>query len=76
MAHRVNIMIDDQLWKELKRVPAGERSRAVNSAIAEWLKARRRVGVARRMDTLRAHIPAVSTRDLSVWLREERARAR
>ncbi|MGH8507497.1 MAG: hypothetical protein ACREVH_02085 [Gammaproteobacteria bacterium] len=76
MAHRVNIMLEDGLWKNLKQVPAGERSRVVNEAIADWLKARRRAGVARKMDALRARMPVMSVQELATWLREDRARPR
>ena len=76
MAHRVNVMLDNKLWEELKQVPTGERSRVVNDAIAEWLKARRRAGVAHKMDALRARMPTVSAREIAAWLREDRMRAR
>jgi hypothetical protein len=76
MAHRVNVMLDDELWKELKQVPPGERSRVVNRAIAEWLKARRRTSVARKMDALRGTMPAVSAAEIATWLREDRERGR
>jgi hypothetical protein len=76
MAHRVNIMLEDGLWKDLKQVPAGERSRVVNDAIAGWLKVRRRAGAARKMDALRARMPAVSVKEIAAWLREDRSRPR
>lgn len=76
MAHRVNVMLDNELWEELKQVPTGERSRVVNDAIAEWLKARRRAGIARKMDALRARMPRVAAEEIAAWLREDRVRAR
>ena len=76
MAHRVNVMLDNELWEELRQVPTGERSRVVNNAIAEWLKARRRAGVARKMDALRARMPRVAAEEIAAWLREDRVRAR
>ena len=76
MAHRVNVMLDNELWEELRQVPTGERSRVVNDAIAEWLKARRRAGIARKMDALRARMPRVATEEIAAWLREDRVRAR
>ena len=76
MAHRVNVMLDNKLWEELKQVPTGERSRVVNDAIAEWLKARRRAGVARKMDALRARMPTVSARRSPLGCVEDRVRAR
>jgi hypothetical protein len=76
MAHRVNVMLDNELWEELRQVPTGERSRVVNDAIAEWLKARRRAGIARKMDALRARMPRVAAEEIAAWLREDRVRAR
>ena len=76
MAHRVNIMLDDTAWKVLKRVPRGERSRVVNAAITEWLKGRKRLVAARRMDALRKGMPSVATADVVAWVRADRERAR
>lgn len=76
MAHRVNVMLDDNIWKELKQVPAGERSRVVNAAILDWLKTRRRTSAAGKMDALRARMPAVSTKEIVDWLRVDRERTR
>lgn len=74
MAHRVNVMIDDEIWKEFQKVPSGERSRVVNRAIADWIKNRRRRSAARSMDALRAAMPAVSSSEIVTWLREDRER--
>jgi hypothetical protein len=76
MAHRVNIMLDDTAWEVLKRVPKGERSRVVNTAITEWLKGRKRISAAQRMDALRKGMPSVATEDLVAWIRADRERAR
>ncbi len=38
MAHRVNFTLEDSVCQALKQVDKGERSKVVNSAIAEWLK--------------------------------------
>lgn len=76
MAHRVNIMLDDHIWKELKQVPAGDRSRVVNAAIFDWLKTRQRISIAGKMDALRARIPTVSSREITDWLRVDRERTR
>ena len=43
MAHRVNVMIDDEVWQQLKTVPAGERSRLINEAVTMRLLIQRRV---------------------------------
>ena len=72
MAHRVNIMLDNTVWGTLKKVPAGERSKIVNAAVAEWFKSRRRQIAARKMDALREAMPVVSTQEIVAWLRRDR----
>ena len=72
MSRRINIMIDEDTWGFLGRVPAGERSRAINEALREWVTRRRRKDAAREMDALRASMPKVSSDEVSKWIREDR----
>jgi len=72
MSKRINIMIDDDTWGLLSRVPAGERSRAINDALRAWALRRRRRDAVREMDALRAQLPHVSTDEISRWIREDR----
>ncbi|WP_423928031.1 hypothetical protein [Candidatus Palauibacter sp.] len=72
MARRVNIMLDDDSWRVIERLPRGTRSRAVNAAIREWSRASRRRDASARMDALRARLPAVETDQIVRWIREER----
>ncbi len=72
MSKRINIMIDDDTWAFLSRVPAGERSRAINEALRGWLARRRRRDAVREMDTLRAQLQRVSTEEVVRWIREDR----
>ena len=74
MSKRINIMIDDDTWGFLSRVPAGERSRAINEALRAWLTRRRRRDAVREMDALRAQLPRVSTDEVTRWIREDRER--
>lgn len=74
MARRVNVMIDDEAWGILEKLPRGERSRAVNRAILEWAHARKRRDAALRMDAIAEELPAVSTREIVRWLRADRER--
>ncbi len=74
MSKRINVMIDDDTWRFLARVPAGERSRAVNDALRAWVTRRRRQDAAREMDLLRAQLPKVSTAEVAQWIREDRER--
>lgn len=74
MSRRVNIMVDDDAWRILEQLPRGTRSRAVNNAIREWSGVSARRNAAARMDSLRARLPSVATRDLVRWIREERER--
>lgn len=72
MSKRINVMIDDDTWGFLARVPAGERSRAINDALRAWVLRRRRKDTAREMDLLRAQLPKVSTDEVVRWIREDR----
>ncbi len=71
MSHRVNIMLDNEVWQAMQALPRGERSRLVNRAIKAYLLQQRRQKAAEAMDALRE-----STRPLSgsteQWVREDR----
>ena len=72
MSKRINIMIDDDTWGVLRRIPAGERSRAINEALRDWAARRRRKDAAREMDALRTQLPKVSADEVARWVREDR----
>jgi hypothetical protein len=72
MSKRINVMIDEDTWRFLGRVPAGERSRAINQALRSWVARRRRKDAVREMDILRAELPKVSTDEVARWVREDR----
>lgn len=72
MSRRINVMIDDDTWRFLDRVPAGERSRTINDALRAWVVHHRRTDAAREMDSLRTQLPKVSTDDVARWIREDR----
>jgi hypothetical protein len=74
MSKRINVMIDEDTWGFLGRIPAGERSRAINEALRAWATRRRRGDAAREMDALRAQLPKISTAELARWIREDRTR--
>jgi hypothetical protein len=74
MSKRINVMIDKDTWGFLGRIPAGERSRAINEALRAWATKRRRGDAAREMDALRAQMPKITTEDLARWVRDDRAR--
>lgn len=42
MSHRINVLIDDQRWEDLRQIPKGERSRLINESLAERLKQKKR----------------------------------
>lgn len=75
MAHRVNVLLEETVWRVLEKVPKGERSRIVNAALSQWFQKRQRADAARRMDELRAQLPAVTTKQVVKWVREDRERS-
>lgn len=74
MARRVNIMMDEDSWSVIGKLPRGARSRAVNAAIREWSGASRRQRASARMDALRERLPTVETDRIVRWIREGRER--
>ena len=74
MSHRVDVVIQDEAWDVLAKLPRGERSRAVSVAILEWARLRKRRDAAARMDEIRATLPPVSTDEVVRWLRQDRER--
>ena len=74
MPRRVNIMMDDDAWAVVEKLPRRARSRAVNTAIIEWSRASARREAAARIDALAARLPAVDTDELVRWIRERRER--
>lgn len=72
MSKRINVMIDEDTWGFLARVPTGERSRAINEALRAWIGRRRRRDAVSEMEGLRAQVPKVSTEEVTRWIREDR----
>jgi hypothetical protein len=72
MSRRINVMIDDDTWGFLGRVPAGDRSRTINDALRAWVARRRRADAAREMDQLSTRLPSVSTEEVAHWIRRDR----
>jgi hypothetical protein len=72
MSKRINIMIDEDTWGFLGRVPAGERSRAINEALRAWVIRRRRSDAVREMTALRTQLPKISTEEVARWIHEDR----
>jgi len=71
MAHRVNVILDDEIWDELQHVPRGERSRLVNHAVGHELQTYRRKKAMLEMDKLRAGVnPVAGTSE--EWIRQDR----
>ena len=73
VAHRINVIVQDDVWHLLQRIPQGDRSRTINVALREWARNGRLEAVA-DMDGLRqaAAMPAVSTEEIVRWIREDR----
>ena len=74
MGHRTNIVIDDDIWEELKTLPRGEISRQVNAELANWAERRKRQRAGEAMDRIRSSLPTVGRRDIVEMLRQDRQR--
>lgn len=71
MGHRVNVMLDDQVWEQLQNIPAGERSRLINESLSVELLRRQRLAAMDGMEVLRATLPVVPGCSED-WVREDR----
>ena len=76
MSHRINIIVNDDVWGFLKEIPQGERSRTINHALREWVHRRRRLDAVEEMDRLRSDADAnsITSAEIVRWIREERER--
>ena len=75
MAHRLNIVLNNEIWKSLQQLPEGMRSRYICEAVAERLRRERRQEAARKMDELRENLPRLDgTVDIAEILCKDRAR--
>jgi len=74
MSRRINVIVDDDTWWILDRVTTDERSRIVNESLRAWVIQHLRKDAAHEIDALRAQLPAVSTDEITRWVREDRQR--
>ena len=72
MSKRINVMIDEDTWGFLGRVPTGERSRAINEALRAWVVRRRRSDAVGEMTALRTRLPKIKSEEVTRWIREDR----
>jgi len=71
VAHRMNLILDDDVWAQLEEVPEGERSRLINQAVSESLVRYRRLRAIAALAALRQSMPKLpGTKDQ--WIREDR----
>lgn len=75
MSHRINLLLDDDIWEFLQAVPKGKRSPLVNQAIAAWLVQKNRRGALEAMNTLRKRDRPLAGA-AEDWVREDRDRHR
>ena len=74
-ARKMNFMIRDEIARELETlVPAGERSRTVNDALAKELLAIRRRMITSRLRAARGKGLALGTEKIVAALRKDRGR--
>jgi len=74
MTHRINIVVHDDVWRFLRDVPQGQRSRTINEALRAWVRCHGRLDAAAETDRLRtaAKAQAVTAEEIVRWVREDR----
>lgn len=75
MNHRVNIMLEEQVWQSLQEIPEGERNQFISMAIKERLLNIKRRSVAKKMDQIRERLKFMDNNiDAIEVLRQDRMR--
>jgi hypothetical protein len=75
MASKVNIVLDDDVKRELESlVDAGMRSRVINIALRKELASIRRRELSAQLDELRAKTRPTSTKEIVRLIRRDRGR--
>lgn len=75
MSHRVNVILEDQVWESLQELPRGERSRFISRAIEERILREKRVKAAAEMDKIRQNLPPLDDSiDIVDMIRQDRSR--
>ncbi len=71
VAHRINVILNDEIWEQLQDIPQGERSRLINQSLAEILRRRQREEAFAR---IRERAAAMEPLGMSVeeWVRQDR----
>ena len=71
MGHRVNVVLDEDAWDDLRAVPRGDRSRFVSQAVREAALRRRRLGAVADLEAIRLTLrkPSGSAEE---WIRADR----
>jgi hypothetical protein len=73
MSHRINVILDDEVWESLGQLPKGERSRLINNAIARELLRQQRQRAMEEMDRLRK-TPRLTKETAEELVRRDRKR--
>ena len=71
MGVRTNVMLDEAVWLELRKIPKGERSRLVSQAVNDTLSQRRARKAAQRLDELVKKTPRIKL-DVVAEIRRDR----
>jgi hypothetical protein len=71
MSHRINVILDDEVWESLSQLPKGERSRVINQALQETLLRQRREEAFARIEELRKQMEPLGM-SAEEWIRRDR----
>jgi len=75
MSHRINVLVNDDVWESLQKLPKGERSRFINQAVDERFLREKRENAMAEMDSLRRQLPPLNSDiDVLETLRQDRTR--
>jgi hypothetical protein len=76
LSKRVNVILDDDNWEFLGRLPTYTRNRAINEALRAWITGGLRTDAVRKMVTRRGKLPKISMEEVMRWVGEDREHGR
>lgn len=71
MSHKIKVMLDNDVWQDMRVLSCGERSLLVNCAIRVYFLQQRRQKTVEEMDVLRRSTRALPG-STSQWVKEDR----
>lgn len=71
MSHRVNILLQDDIWETFQAIPKGQRSTVINDLLRDWSLQQQRRATFKEIETITRQMKLVPG-SAEEWLRHDR----